>query len=338
MKLARRLLASFAFLVLASSLASAQRAVFIGENDAVGRTDRDYTGGIRFSIVFDDFSRDLLAGRVFDYVKPGFVNAAAADGAAVRQQLEWVYLGLSIFTPDHVTEQVVRTSSDRPFGGWLYTGVTLAQETARRQLDSFEVLAGVVGPASLAGETQTEFHRLINNGPPVINGFEIHNEPGLVVAWDRRWKFGVEFGDSYGVDIIPTVGVALGNVFTYGTAGAVARFGRGLSTTWGPTLVRPGPSGASFISRDPTAPWWGFDFFAGVEGRAVARNIFLDGNTFQTSPSVTKEPLVLDVFGGAEIFTQSGYRLSFTLLQRSREYATQVKPATFGSITGAFTF
>jgi lipid A 3-O-deacylase len=338
MNFTRSLLASLVFLALASSLASAQRAVFIGENDAVASTDRDYTGGFRFSIVYDDFSRDLLAGRVFDYVKPAFVNAAASDGAAVRQQLEWVYLGQSIFTPDHQSSQVPRTSADRPFGGWLYTGVTLAQETARRQLDSFEVLAGVVGPASLAVQAQSQFHRLIGDSPPFVNGFEIHNEPGLVVAWDRRWKFGTEFGDSYGVDFIPTVGVAAGNVFTYATAGAVARFGRGLSTTWGPTFVRPGPSGANFISPDPTAPWWGFDFFAGVEGRAMARNIFLDGNTFQTSPGVTKEPLVLDVFGGAEIFTQSGYRLSFTLLQRSREYTTQAKAATFGSITGAFSF
>jgi lipid A 3-O-deacylase len=59
MKLARRLLASFVFLVLASSLANAQRAVFIGENDAVADTDRDYTGGFRFSIVYDDSNRGL---------------------------------------------------------------------------------------------------------------------------------------------------------------------------------------------------------------------------------------------------------------------------------------
>jgi len=49
--------------------------------------------------------------------------------------------------------------------------------------------------------------------------------------------------------------------------------------------------------------------FAGVEGRAVARDIFLDGNTFQKSPSVDKEPLVGELAVGAALLFPGG-RLS----------------------------
>jgi lipid A 3-O-deacylase len=335
---------SLIFLVFASSLASAQRAVFVGENDGeVSITDRDYTSGFRGSIVFDDFSHEVLASQAFDLLKPALVTAGSPEGPK-REQLEWIYLGQSIFTPDHTTLPV-RLPGDRPYGGWLYTGFSAAQETAKQQLDSFELLAGVVGPDALGYEAQAQFHRLIGILPPVINGYEIKNEPGLLLAWDRRWKFGLDLSDSYGVDLIPAAGFTAGNVFTYASAGMIARFGRSLSTTWGPTLVRPGPSGASFISPNQDAPFWGFDFYAGFEGRAVARNIFLNGNTFEASPSVIMKPLVLDVLAGAEIFSQSGYSLAFTVVHRSPEYTTQPKsatlfgvPVTFGSISGSFRF
>ena len=40
-----------------------------------------------------------------------------------------------------------------------------------------------------------------------------------------------------------------------------------------------------------------------TRGRAVAWNIFLDGNTFQNSRSVVKEPVVADLIIGAELFS-----------------------------------
>ncbi|MBS0529586.1 MAG: lipid A deacylase LpxR family protein [Proteobacteria bacterium] len=299
MRLAWGTLAVVAALVCSTGV-HAQRSVFVGENDAVNKTDRDYTNGFRQSFIFDNFSKDLLAAQLFDFVKPALITAGSNGGPA-RQQLEWIALAQSIFTPDHTTA-LARLPGDRPFAGWLYTGFNISQETDRKQLDTFELLAGAVGGEdSLANDVQSAFHRLLGQSPPVINGYTLHNEPGLLVAWDRRWKTGVAFGDGYGIDLIPSVGFTGGNVFTYGSAGAIARIGRSLSTTWGPTTVRPAPSGASFVSPNPDAPFWGFDFFGGFEGRAVARNIFLDGNTFENSIHVTRNPFVLDLVVGAEV-------------------------------------
>ncbi|KIZ45860.1 MULTISPECIES: lipid A deacylase LpxR family protein [Rhodopseudomonas] len=320
--------------VLASSSALAQRAVFNWENDTIGDTDRDYSDGFRLSFVFDNFSKDLMAGKAFNLVRPGLITFGAPDGP-IKQQFEWIALAQSIYTPDHISQTTPRIPGvDRPFGGWLYTGFNIAQETAGRQLDSFEFQVGAVGgSASLANAVQSSFHQLLGQSKPYINGYELHNEPGFLVAWDRRWKFGREFGGGYGVDLIPSIGFTGGNVFTYGEAGAIARFGRSLSTTWGPTVMRPGISGANFISRNPDAPFWGFDVFAGAQARGVAHNVFLDGNTFEDSLSVDRKVFVYDLIAGAELFNQDGFGATATVIRRSREYTTQEKSSSlYGSL------
>lgn len=333
--LARRAAAAILLCVMPLAPASAQRAVLALENDVLARTDRDYTFGFRGSVVFDDFARDRLAAEAFDFVRPGLVTFAAPAGP-VRQQFEWI-IGQSIFTPDHVSSPV-RAPGDRPFGGWLYTGFNAAQEVKGTQLDSFEVLVGAVGgSASLAFEVQNGFHRLLGE-KQITRSYELKNEPGILVSWDRRWMFGVESGDKWGVDVVPSVGLTVGNVFTYASVGALARVGRSLQTSWGPAIVRPSVSGTSFISPDPTGPYLGFALFGGVQGRAVAHNVFLDGNTIDPTISVRRRPFVYDLVAGIEGFTQTGTTISFTMMRRSQEYTTQPKPAMFGSVAASFRF
>ncbi len=331
----------FYFLVLVAMLpallpdaAHAQRASLVWENDVIGRTDSDYTDGFRASVNFDDLSKSLLVRQTFDFFKPGLFTAGAPEGPK-RQQIEYS-LGQSIYTPDRITAPS-RQPGDRPFGGWLNAGVSIAEESNKSQLDTFEFQAGVVGPAALATQTQTAFHRLIGDSSPVINGYEIKNEPGFLLSWDRRWKFSQPLSGTYGFDIIPSVGLTGGNVFTYGSAGLIARFGQNMAYSWGPTRIRPATSGAFFAAENEPATF-GFDIFAGFEGRAVVRNIFLDGNTFANSPTVTKNVFVGDLIAGAEIFSSSGFRLAFTAIYRTREYTTQSRDQLFGSAQASVKF
>ncbi len=68
---------------------------------------------------------------------------------------------------------------------------------------------------------------------------------------------------------------------------------------------------------------FGFAFFAGAEGRALARNIFLDGNTFTDSPSVDSHAFVADFTAGAEVFTNAGSRLAVSVTKRTEEFHNQ---------------
>lgn len=97
----------------------------------------------------------------------------------------------------------------------------------------------------------------------------------------------------------------------------------------------PGYSGTSYFSGDRAGVRLGWDFFLGTEGRAVARNIFLDGNTFQNSRSVVKEIVVAALIVGTELFCYKGFRLGFSIIARTPEFRKQLGVDTFESFNGA---
>ena len=73
-----------------------------------------------------------------------------------------------------------------------------------------------------------------------------------------------------------------------------------------PPRIRPGLSGSNFFLSDTDSGRdFGWYLFGGVEGRAVAHNLFLDGNTFAKSLSVQKKTFVAD-FQGGRLTTDAG--------------------------------
>lgn len=81
----------------------------------------------------------------------------------------------------------------------------------------------------------------------------------------------------------------------------------------------------------------GWYVFAALEGRAVARDIFLDGNTFRDGPRVDREALVGEGAIGA-VLVMPWARLSYTHAFRSREFAGQGRMAQYGSLSLSFRF
>src|SRR3546814_8870959 len=108
--------------------------------------------------------------------------------------------------------------------------------------------------------------------------------------------------NNLGVDVTPHLGAALGNVYTYGAGGLTLRFGEDLPDDYGPPRIRPALPGSDYFRPTDDFGWY---FFAGAEGRIVARNIFLDGNTFKDSHSVDKRPLVADLQAGIAVNLRS---------------------------------
>ena len=72
--------------------------------------------------------------------------------------------------------------------------------------------------------------------------------------------------------------------------------------------------------------------FARVDGRAVAHNIFLDGNTFGDSPSADRKVLVGDVSVGASV-NYRNTKLTYALVYRTKEFEAQKEAQLFGSIS-----
>jgi hypothetical protein len=289
------------------------------ENDLFANEDRHYTTGVQVSWHPGADRTPGWAMRVARLLPRFSAGGAVHAGYA---------LGQNIYTPSDIALKNPPLD-DRPYAGWLYGAVGLGVETGR-QYDQIALTLGVVGPTSLAGETQIEAHDISNASRPLGWDTQLGNEPGIVLTWQRSWRLPVALApDGFEAELSPHAGGALGNVFTYANAGMTVRFGGNLPLDYGPPRIQPGIQGSvHFVPRSG----FGWYLFGGLEGRAMARNIFLDGNTFRDSRSVDKEPLVGDLQFGIVLAWRKA-RLSYTHVLRSREYETQQGDDNFGSVS-----
>lgn len=112
------------------------------------------------------------------------------------------------------------------------------------------------------------------------------------------------------------------------------RLGYDLPADYGPPRIRPSLPGSDFFI--PTQKLSGY-LFAGVEGRGVAHNIFLDGNTFRDSHSVDKENWVGSFQLGATVIYKA-MRISYEQVFMTKEFKTQIDPAQFSALTVSWRF
>ncbi len=195
---------------------------------------------------------------------------------------------------------------------------------------------GMVGPASYAEETQKFVHKNITSSPiPQGWNHQLKNELGVILTYERKWRelydaslLGVNF------DVMPHVGTNLGNVNTDASIGTTFRFGYNLPRDYGPPRIRPSLPGSDFFIPTQTL---GFYVFSTAELRAVARNIFLDGNTFRDGPHVNKKPVIGSLQLGVAM-TYQDMRISFTQVWITQQYEHQNHDDHFGAVTLSYRF
>ncbi len=83
---------------------------------------------------------------------------------------------------------------------------------------------------------------------------QLHNEPGLILNYERAFKIIQPRSFLGGVfDVEPHYGFAVGNVYDYVNAGAMARFGFNLPKDYGPMRIQPSLPGSDYSS--PPRDW-----------------------------------------------------------------------------------
>ena len=296
------------------------------ENDLFYKTDRDYSNGVQAAWTSppeDTPGWAVSTARLLPFFEQeGEVRASYA-------------LGQNIYTPSNLSA-VNPPPDQRPYAGFLYASLGLIDENIdKSRLDQIELQIGVIGPMSLAEETQKFVHRAINDRIPEGWHYQLRGEPGVILSYDRSMKVFPRLTEGpIGFDVEPDFGGAVGNVYDYASAGAMARIGFNLPDDYGPVRIEPSLPGSNFFEPQSAL---GAYIFAGVDGRAIARNLFLDGNSFETSRHVEKIPFVGDAQLGAAIAFRA-FRLTFTHVFRSKEYKTQTAADQFGAISLSFRY
>ena len=331
---------------LTSATEDEQRSIytFQVENDVfnrLNRSDSDYTSGLRLGWLSPALT-DMPAGVIAATTLPTFFGEAPATSVIRRVG---VSIGQNLYTPAN-TATSLPIYNDRPYAGWLYAGFAV-QYTYKRpnktgndepvRLDTLQLDLGLIGPAAGGEPVQNNFHTLI--GVARANGWanQLHNEPTVGLTFERRWRTGrsvfiedpkLEF------DFIPRVGAALGNVATYASVGGTARIGKELRDDFGPSRARPALPGSEAFIGDGSFGWY---LFAGIDVQAVARNIFLDGNTDGNSLRVGHRPFVGEAQIGLALL-YGGVRFTYTQVLRTPEFFQQDRFTQFGSVNVTFRY
>lgn len=305
------------------------RFTVLEENDSIWSTsDKYYSQGLGLSLLTGDVADGGGVATPFDLFADW---GLFAGDAAWRSRRYEILFGQQVFTPED-TGKENPDRDDRPYAGWAFGGVGLIQDTDKRRLDHLELLVGIVGPTAFGETVQNDWHQYIGIAEAAGWDAQIHDEPGLMLSYERKWRFLAPLGSGFGFDAIPEAGITAGNVMTYGQLGGMLRFGRNLEADYGPARMRPSLSGTTYFNRDALTDKFGFYLFVGAQGRAVARNIFLDGNSFRDSRDVDSKELVADLTGGASLFWGEAVKLDVMAVHRTKEFDGQDQPSDYAGI------
>ena len=305
------------------------------ENDKYfAGTDEHYTNGFKLSALSTDlrnFTGDSSPAPVRWVAR--HLGGLVADGQPYKLGLS---LGQNIYTPTDITT-ATPNPADRPYAAWLYLGLAVqvyhppVRDGGAASLDIFEADAGMVGPWAIGRQVQNGVHSIMGISHAQGWSHQIHNEPGLNLVYERRYRFSTNRArDGWGADLIPHAGLSLGNILTYANAGAEVRAGYCLPADFGSSLIRASGDSNALVRQRLSV-----FLFAAADGRAVARDITLDGNTFEDSPSVDKRPLVADLYTGIGLGTRH-WQFTYAQAYRTKEFSGQANRSGFGSVSVSF--
>lgn len=312
-------------LTFTTAHAREQILTLTSENDAYTATgDGYYTNGLRGSWLDAD-------NRIPSWLQS--ITDALPISQPISTTVPVYSIGQNLYSPRSLVP-FTNQSADRPYAGYLYGAVGLTV-VGPQFVDDLELSAGLVGPAALGQIVHSRYHEVIGVQKP--NGWEhqLDNEPTLGLAWQRRWprRLAIPVGKGL-ISTMPFVGGAVGNVTTHASAGAILSWRSNAAQLMdNPIRVKPSIPGTGYFSTTNQLGWM---VYAGAEARAVAHNIFIDGNLFN-STELDKRTMVTDLTAGVT-FTYKRYQWGYGIVTRSREFRGQPTAQTFGALHLGYKF
>ena len=285
------------------------------ENDATRGSDRHYTQGARIRYLSsDEAAPGWLRSLSQSIPTLWFQSSAVKFGVEVGQEL---------YTPQDL-ETAAPVPNDQPYAGWFYGSFALQRRGpgpgGLLVMEQLRLDLGVIGPESLGEETQKVWH----GRDPLGWDNQLETEVGFAVRYDRQYLLRAKSQTRWTADFIPALNASAGSVDTHLRLGAMTQLGYNI------------PNRFEAHGRK-TEKQFGIYLFVGGGGRFVARNIFLDGNTWRSSQSVDKKFIVGDASMGLTVVLKF-LELTASNNYRTLEFKRQKGADSYGSVTLTFKF
>jgi lipid A 3-O-deacylase len=317
------------------------------ENDVLAAKnpdDRAYTQGLRVSYqYFPGCEPDRLKKWGYAIADSKLGNwLGISTQADVGVMATTAGIGQHMFTPNDISISEL-IADDRPYTGWLYgtlryefvdvTNSSVMGAYNKSYFDglvkgqryhSFELQLGALGDASFADRTQIWFHKQIDAQKPMGWENQLDSEPGVFAEYKYGYRYFIEDDDGkVKFDIIPSAGLAVGNVQTYASAGFMVRYGRNIRGFPSSSLT---PVVSIKEKIDKICGLKIFEecyAFVGAQARYVVHNFFLEGSIFNDEGhSVDAENFVYDYLAGFRFaFPWQGLTIDYTYIRRSNEFS-----------------
>jgi len=308
----RLLVGVAAALALVSAPASAQLRAFefVLDNDQFAFTppaeERWYTSGGFIRAAFDAPAGSADARLAAAWCRVVF--GCDRDARILRV----LSLNQTIYTPGSPASTAAPQPYDRPYAAALTLGAdSVVIGASTRQTLSLRL--GAVGPAALGEPVQNGIHRVLGQAPTLGWGWQIRAQPVAQLGWSRLSSLG---GPGAGPDVVLRTAVLAGTPVTEAALGVMLRFGaRPTGPTW------PGET----LGASKSGGWHGF---AGIEGRAIARDALIDGRPYAYVSRIEREPFAGSAFVGASFGAFADWHLDLMLALHTVPFSSPVEPAT----------
>ena len=291
----------------------------LSDNDAYVNQyiDRYYTAGTALSYTSKEYDLTPLWLNYLSY--------RCDDEKLSRYEIS---LHQDIYTPSLHTAEV--STQDHPYAGFLSLDMMLSNRRAN-SLENLKLQLGVVGPASLAQYTQKFIHLITHN--PIFQGWhtQIKNEFIINLHYEYIYKYDLLDTPYFGMDILPTLKVALGSANTFLGAGGRIRMGYNLHSDFGVDKINTG-----FMGGKPFNDDFSLYAFGGVLGSYVLRDIFIEGGRYNTT-GLNLTHFLYDIELGVALLYK-GFRFSYVITHQSKQFREQPSRHTIGSIMLNFAF
>lgn len=317
------------------------------ENDSPSGSDKDYTSGVSVGWVSSSTSYNdspsissalgTLAGGT--NASAGWSRFLGMDRTPALRQQWGLTLTQLMFTPENKRHYPLY--NEHPYAGYLGLGIGTIVKNEDRA-NSLELQIGATGNASLAKNSQRRTHKILGEERWPNWSSQIPSEFAFCFYFKRYYRLrSLEYENAGGfqTDSLAYWHTDLGTVYLRGGIGFNYRFGYNLpSTGTGCSYAGGSLASSPFARSKKSISDWSYYGYAGLEGRVVGHDLFLDGPVFHSYPKyVNKYPLVADASLGFGIrYKEVDFLFGYTL--RSKEYSTQCNPQLLGTFQIRYSF